>query len=136
MPKVSLADGIEWDLLISNKPRISLIFTRFGGHSASDVVGYINKAAERLAGSQPGDTNNLEGYVEKEGGAIPPLLDEVRQLLEKVSLQYESICKDYWQRSRDTILKSIIPDKEDFDAQTEQLKLLRDDLSKIPFSAV
>lgn len=136
VPKVSLTDGIEWDLLISNKPRISLIFTRFGGHSASDVVGYINKAAERLAGSQPGDTNNLEGYVEKEGGAIPPLLDEVRQLLEKVSLQYESICKDYWQRSRDTILKSIIPDKEDFDAQTEQLKLLRDDLSKIPFSAV
>ena len=135
VPPVSLSEGIEWDLLISRKPRISLIFTRFGGHSAEDVVGYINKVAERLAGSMPEDSNNLKGYIEKDGGAIPPLLDQVRHLLEDVSQKYEDICKAYWQECRDAILNGIIPNKADVDAQTEQLKCLREDLAKISFSS-
>ena len=130
MPDISLASGIDFELLIPRKPMYPLLFARFGGHSAEDVVGYINKAAERLAGSQPGDAQNLEGYLEKEGGALQPLLDQANQLMEEVSQTYATLCKEYWKQSRNTILASIIADKAAFDAETEQLKQLRQELTK------
>lgn len=130
VPDISLSPGIDFELLIPRKPMFPLLFTRFGGHSAEDVVGYINKAAERLAGSQPGDTHNLEGYIEKEGGALQPLLDQANQLVKEVSQAYETICKEYWQQSRYAILHDIIADKPAFDEETEQLKLLKQELSK------
>ena len=131
VPGVSLLPGVDLDLLISRKSVIPLLFTRLGGHSAEDVVGYINKAAECLAGSQPGDANNLEGYVEKEGGAIRPLLDQVNRLVEEVAGKYEDMCRQYWQQNRDAVLGSIIADKTTFDAECERLKSLREELSKI-----
>ena len=130
VPDISLAPGIDFELLIPRKPMFPLLFTRFGGHSAEDVVGYINKAAERLAGSEPGDTHYLEGYLEKEGGALRPLLDQANQLVGKVAQTYEDICKNYWQESRDAVLKDIIADKATFDEETEQLKLLKQELIK------
>ncbi|MBO4821856.1 MAG: dynamin family protein [Prevotella sp.] len=130
IPDISLSPGIDFELLIPRKPMFPLLFARFGGHSAEDVVGYINKAAERLAGSQPGDAQNLEGYLEKEGGALRPLLDQVNQLMEEVSQTYATLCKEYWQQSRDTILGSIIADKEAFDAESGQLEKLKQELIK------
>lgn len=130
IPNISLSPGIDFELLIPRKPMFPLLFARFGGHSAEDVVGYINKAAERLAGSQPGDAQNLEGYLEKEGGALRPLLDQVNQLMEEVSQTYATLCKEYWQQSRDTILGSIIADKEAFDAETGQLEKMKQELIK------
>lgn len=130
MSDISLASGIDFELLIPRKPMFPLLFTRFGGHSAEDVVGYINKAAERLAGSEPGDTHYLEGYLEKEGGALRPLLDQANQIVGKVVQTYEGICKRYWQESRDAVLKDIIADKASFDEETKQLKLLKQELTK------
>ena len=131
VPGVSLLPGVDLDLLISNKPVFPLLFTRFGGHSAEDVVGYINKAAECLAGSQPGDANHLEGYVEKEGGAIRPLLDQLNQLVEEMAGEYETFCRQYWQQNRDAVLGSIIADKPTFDKECGRLKSLREELIKI-----
>ena len=130
VPDISLEPGIDFELLIPRKPMFPLLFTRFGGHSAEDVVGYINKAAERLAGSEPGDPHNLEGYLEKEGGALPPLLDQANQLVKKVAQTYEEICKRYWKESREAVLGAIIPDKAAFDEETGQLKLLKQELIK------
>ena len=131
VPGVSLLPGVDLDLLISNKPVLPLLFARFGGHSAEDVVGYINKAAECLAGSQPGDANHLEGYVEKEGGAIRPLLDQLNQLVEEMAGEYETFCRQYWQQNRDAVLGSIIADKPTFDKECGRLKSLREELIKI-----
>ena len=130
IPDISLSPGIDFELLIPHKPMIPLIFTRWGGHSAEDVVGYINKATERLAGSQPGDSQNMEGYLQKEGGALPPLLDLFNQLVKEISQKYETICKEYWQQSRDAILEGIIADKAAFDAETDMLKQLNNELTK------
>ena len=131
VPGVSLQPGVDLDLLISNKPVLPLLFARFGGHSAEDVVGYINKAAECLAGSQPGDANHLEGYVEKEGGAIRPLLDQLNQLVEEMAGEYDTFCRQYWQQNRDAVLGSIIADKPTFDKECGRLKSLREKLIKI-----
>ncbi len=94
-------------------------------------MGYFNKAAECLAGSQPGDANHLEGYVEKEGGAIRPLLDQLNQLVEKMAGEYDSFCRQYWQQNRDAVLGSIIADKPTFDKECGRLKSLREELIKI-----
>lgn len=131
VPGVSLLPGVDLDLLISNKPVLPLLFARFGGHSAEDVVGYINKAAECLAGSQPGDANHLEGYVEKEGGAIRPLLDQLNQLVEEMAGEYDTFCRQYWKQNRDAVLGSIIADKPTFDKECGRLKSLREELIKI-----
>jgi len=130
MPAISLLDGIDLGLLIPRKPMINLGVTQFGGHAAEDVVSYINKAAESLAGSAPGEAHNIEGYIEKDGGAIKPMLDQIRLLVEKTAKKYEKVCKDYWQQSRDAVLQSIIADKTAFDAETGQLDNLKKELYK------
>ncbi len=130
MPAISLLDGIDLGLLIPRKPMINLGVTQFGGHAAEDVVSYINKAAESLAGSAPGEANNIEGYIEKDGGAIKPLLEQIRQLVEETAGKYEKVCKTYWQQSRDAVLHGIIADKTAFDAETGQLESLKKELYK------
>ena len=94
-------------------------------------MGYINKTAERLAGSAPGEANYIEGYIEKEGGAIKPILDQVNLLIEEVTKKYEDICLKYWENSCKAVLQSIIADKQTFDAETMQLKSLKEELIKI-----
>ena len=130
IPTISLL-GVDLNLLIPRKPMINLQIKQFGGHSAEDIVGYINKTAERLAGSAPGEANYIEGYIEKEGGAIKPILDQVNLLIEEVTKKYEDICLKYWENSRKAVLQSIISDKQTFDAETMQLKSLKEELIKI-----
>lgn len=131
IPTISLLPGVDLNLLIPRKPMINLQIKQFGGHSAEDIVGYINKTAERLAGSAPGEANYIEGYIEKEGGAIKPILDQVNLLIEEVTKKYEDICLKYWENSRKAVLQSIIADKQTFDAETMQLKSLKEELIKI-----
>jgi uncharacterized protein YicC (UPF0701 family) len=129
LPDISLARGVDLDLLIPRKPRISLLVKQFGGHSAEDVVGYLNKAAERLAGSLPGDTDHIEGFLEKEGGAIRPVLQQVNAQVEEAAQQYDALCQDYCQQSKKRVLEDIIADKTAFDAETEQIMSLQQELS-------
>jgi len=131
IPTISLLSGVDLNLLIPRKPMINLQIKQFGGHSAEDIVGYINKTAERLAGSAPGEANYIEGYIEKEGGAIKPILDQVNLLIEEVTKKYEDICLKYWENSCKAVLQSIIADKQTFDAETMQLKSLKEELIKI-----
>lgn len=131
IPTISLLSGVDLNLLIPRKPMINLQIKQFGGHSAEDIVGYINKTAERLAGSAPGEANYIEGYIEKEGGAIKPILDQVNLLIEEVTKKYEDICLKYWENSCKAVLQSIIADKQTFDAETVQLKSLKEELIKI-----
>lgn len=131
IPTISLLSGVDLNLLIPRKPMINLQIKQFGGHSAEDIVGYINKTAERLAGSAPGESNYIEGYIEKEGGAIKPILDQVNLLIEEVTKKYEDICLKYWENSCKAVLQSIIADKQTFDAETMQLKSLKEELIKI-----
>lgn len=131
IPSISLLSGVDLNLLIPRKPMINIQIRRFGGHSAEDIVSYINKTAERLAGSIPGDSNYIEGYIEKEGGAIKPILDQVNLLIEQVTKRYEEICKSYWQQSKDAVLHDIIADKAAFDVETQQLKSLKQELFKV-----
>jgi len=131
IPTISLLSGVDLNLLIPRKPMINLQIKQFGGHSAEDIVGYINKTAERLAGSAPGESNYIEGYIEKEGGAIKPILDQVNLLIEEVTKKYEDICLKYWGNSCKAVLQSIIADKQTFDAETMQLKSLKEELIKI-----
>ena len=58
------------------------------------------------------------------------MLDQANQIVGKVAQTYEGICKRYWQESRDAVLKDIIADKATFDEETEQLKLLKQELIK------
>ena len=129
VPAISLSPGIDLSLLIPSKTVLPLVFTRWGGHSAEDVVGYINKAAERLVGSASGDSHQLEGYISQEGGAVRPLLDQVNQLVENVAGEYETICRQYWQHNCEAVLSDIIADKPAFDTQTGLLENLRKELS-------
>ena len=129
LPDISLARGVDLDLLIPRKPRISLLVKQFGGHSAEDVVGYLNKAAERLAGSLPGDTDHIEGFIEKEGGAIRPVLQQVNAQVEEAAQKYDTLCQDYCQQSKKMVLEDIIADKTAFDAETEQIISLQQELS-------
>lgn len=131
IPTISLLSGVDLNLLIPRKPMINLQIKQFGGHSAEDIVGYINKTAERLAGSAPGEANYIEGYIEKEGGAIKPILDQVNLLIEEVTKKYEDICLKYWENSCKAVLQNIIADKQTFDAETMQLKSLKEELIKI-----
>lgn len=131
LPAISLMAGIDMSLLIPRKPMLDIHLTQFGGHSAEDIVSYINKAAERLAGSVPGDSNNMAGYIEKEGGAIRPVLDQVATLLGDVAARYADVCQDYWQRSRDAILRAIIAEPATFEAETGQMQKLKQELSRI-----
>ena len=131
LPDISLERGVDLDLLIPRKPRISLIVKQFGGHSAEDVVGYLNKAAERLAGSLPGDTDHIEGYIEKEAGAIRPVLLQVNAQVEEAVRQYDALCQNYCQQSKKRVLEGIIADKTAFDAETEQIVSLQQELSII-----
>lgn len=131
IPTISLLSGVDLNLLIPRKPMINLQITQFGGHSAEDIVSYINKTAERLAGSIPGDTNYIEGYIEKEGGAIKPILTQVDLLIEEVTKKYEDVCQNYWEESRQAVLQNIIANKQTFDAETEQLRNLKGELLKI-----
>lgn len=130
IPTISLLSGVDLNLLIPRKPMINIQIKQFGGHSAEDIVSYINKTAERLAGSMPGDSNYIDGYIEKEGGAIKPILDQVNLLIEEVTKKYEEICQNYWKESRNAVLSGIIVDKQTFDAETEQLKNLKRELLK------
>ena len=129
LPDISLTKGVDLDLLIPRKPRISLLIKQFGGHSAEDVVGYLNKAAERLAGSLPGDADHIEGFIEKEGGAIRPVLQQVNAQVAEVAQQYDALCQDYCLQSKKTVLESIIADKTAFDAETKQIVSLQQELS-------
>ena len=131
IPTISLLSGIDLNLLIPRKPMINLQIKQFGGHSAEDIVSYINKTAERLSGSMPGDSNYIEGYIEKEGGAIKPILDQVNLLIEDVTKKYEDVCQNYWEESRKAVLQDIIADKQTFDAETIQLRNLKNELLKI-----
>lgn len=131
IPTISLLSGVDLNLLIPRKPMINIQIKQFGGHSAEDIVSYINKTAERLAGSMPGESNYLEGYIEKEGGAIKPILDQVNLLIEEVTKKYEDICKSYWQKSQEAVLRSIIADKAVFDTEIEHLKSLKQELHKM-----
>lgn len=131
VPTISLLPGVDLNLLVPRKPMINLHFTQFKGHSADDIVSYINKTAERLAGSLPGEPSYIEGFIEKEGGAIKPILDQVNLLIEEVTKKYEEICKNYWRQSQDAVLHSIIADKEVFDAETEHLKTLKQEIHKL-----
>lgn len=131
IPTISLLSGVDLNLLIPRKPMINLQIKQFGGHSAEDIVSYINKTAERLAGSIPGDSNYIEGYIEKEGGAIKPILDQVNLLIEDVTKKYEEVCQNYFEESRQAVLQNIIADKQAFDAETVQLGNLKDELLKI-----
>lgn len=131
IPTISLLSGVDLNLLIPRKPMLNLQIKQFGGHSAEDIVGYINKTAERLAGSAPGEANYIEGYIEKEGGAIKPILDQVNLLIEEVTKKYEDICLKYWENSCKAVLQNIIADKQTFDAETMQLKSLKEELIKI-----
>ena len=131
IPAISLLSGVDFKLLIPRKPMINLHLIQFGGHSAGDVVSYINKTAERLAGSIPGDSNYIEGYIEKEGGAVKPILDQVNLLIEEVTKKYEGICQNYWEVCRVAALKKIIDDKLTFDEETEHLTNLKYELSRI-----
>lgn len=131
IPTISLLSGVDLNLLIPRKPMVNLQIRQFGGHSAEDIVSYINKTAERLAGSMPGESNYIEGYIEKEGGAIKPILDQVNLLITEVIKKYEEICKSYWQQSLDAVLCGIIEDKASFDAETGCLKSLKLELLKI-----
>lgn len=63
IPPIELLPGIDMQLLIPHKTRINIGVAQFFGHSASDLAGYMNKAAESLAGSEPDDQNHVEGYV-------------------------------------------------------------------------
>ena len=130
IPTISLLAGVDMSLLIPHKPMIPVVVTQLGGHSSQDVVSYINKAADRLAGSAPGEANYVEGYIEKEGGAIRPILDHVNLLVEEVSKKYEKICDDYWKQSSDAVLQNIIADKTAFDKETIQLNQLKQELTK------
>ena len=131
IPTISLLSGVDLNLLIPRKPMVNLQIRQFGGHSAEDIVSYINKTAERLSGSMPGESNYIEGYIEKEGGAIKPILDQVNLLITEVIKKYEEICKSYWQQSLDAVLCGIIEDKASFDAETGCLKSLKLELLKI-----
>ena len=128
IPTVSLSAGILLEQLV---PHRLVIIGHFGGHSASDVCSYINKATEYLAGSEPGTADTIEGYIEKEGGAIKPILDQVNLLIEDVTKKYEEVCQNYWEESRQVVLQNIIPDKQAFDAETVQLGNLKNELLKI-----
>ena len=130
IPSVSLSEGIDLRLLIPYKTMIPMIVARFGGHSAEDVVSYINKTAESLAGSAAGDSGHTEGYIAKEGGAVKPLLDQVNLCLESAAADYGETCLRYWQQSRDTVLNDIIADKEAFDEETLELEKLKEALQK------
>lgn len=131
IPTISLLPGVDLNLLIPRKPMINIQIKQFGGHSAEDIVSYINKTAERLAGSMPGESNYIEGYIEKEGGAIKPILDQVNLLIEEVTKKYEEICVSFWQQSRDAVLHGIIADKAVFDTETDCLNSLKLELHKI-----
>ena len=131
IPSISLLDGIDLKLLVPRKPMISVVVTQFGGHSASEIVTCINKAAASLAGAEPDDTNKIEGYIEKEGGAVRPILDQINHLVRESAQKYEKICADYWSKCQDTVLGEIIPDKAVFDVEIEHLRNLKDELLKI-----
>lgn len=122
VPSLSLENGVINKSLI-RKPKVLW----FGGHSRQDVEGYINKAKECLVGSDAGE----EGYLEEEGGAIKPILNRIRQLLEEVAKQYDKICDDYWAQCKKEVLDGIIADKTAFDGETSQLVQLKHELSKI-----
>lgn len=128
IPTISLMPGVDMNLLIPHKP---VFLGLFGGHSAEDIVSYINKTAECLAGSERDDANYFEGYIEKEGGAIKPILDQVNLLIKDVANKYETVCQNYWKHSLEDVLHGIIPNKQVFDAETEQLKKLKEELLKI-----
>lgn len=131
IPTISLSPGVNLNLLIPRKPMINLHLIQFGGHSAVDIVSYINKSAERLAGSTPGDSRYIEGYIEKEGGAIKPILNKVNLSIEEVTKKYIKTCQNYWEFCREAALKNIIEDKLTFDEETEHLTNLKHKLSII-----
>lgn len=131
IPTISLSPGVNLNLLIPRKPMINLHLIQFGGHSAVDIVSYINKSAERLAGSTPGDSRYIEGYIEKEGGAIKPILNKVNLSIEEVTKKYIKTCQNYWEVCREAALKNIIEDKLTFDEETEHLTNLKHKLSII-----
>lgn len=130
-PSISLLDGLDIDLLVSHKTRIDILVAQFLGHSAQDLVSYINRAADCLAGAMPGDSSNQEGYIEQEGGPVNTLLKQSNKLLQEVSRQYETLCRDYWRKNRSMILDTIIPNKDDFDMETQQMGLLKNELDNI-----
>lgn len=121
-PTLSLENGVINKSLIR---KLKVLW--FGGHSRQDVEGYINKAKECLVGSDAGD----EGYLEEEGGAIKPVLNRIKQLLEEVAKQYDKTCDDYWALCKNEVLDGIIADKTAFDGETGQLVQLKQELSKI-----
>lgn len=127
IPVISLLPGIDFHALIPRKRVIDILIERYGGHSATDIVSYINKAAECLAGSPSGAT----GYIEKQAGAIEPILNKISSVIEEMMKKYEEICNNYWEQSRQALLHDIIADKTSFDTETEQLNNLRQELFKI-----
>ena len=122
VPAIALESGVIQKSLIRKTK-----FLWFGGHSRQNVEGYINKAKECLVGSDAGD----EGYLEEEGGAVKPVLNRIKQLLEEVAKRYEEACNDYWKRGRTEVLDGIIADKTDFDEKTGQLAQLREEINTI-----
>lgn len=122
VPTIALESGVIQKSLI-HKAKILW----FGGHSRQNVEGYINKTKECLVGSEAGD----EGYLEEEGGAVKPVLNRIKQLLEEVEKRYEEVCNNYWKQGRTEVLDGIIADKADFDEKTRQLAQLREEITTI-----
>ena len=125
IPDILLLPGINLNLLIPSKRRIPGLF---GGHSAEDLVSYINKTAVILAGSYPSDGNSSTCYIEKEQGAISPILSEISLLISDILKKYESESNEYLQINRDMILSTLIADKMIYDQKTELLRELRQKL--------
>lgn len=84
IPSISLSPCVDMRLFIPSKFRINLGVT-FLGHSAEDVISYINKTANSLVGS-----SDNYSYIEKEDGAIRPVLDTIAMLLNEIVRKYEN----------------------------------------------
>lgn len=125
VPNISLSPGVNLDLLIPDKFRVPGIY---GGHSAEDLVGYINRIVVLLANPDPNDINSTTCYIEKEHGAIYPVLSEINQFIANTLKEYEKESDDYLQVNRNKVLSNIISDKKIYDQKTKLLDELKNQL--------
>lgn len=124
LPTISLEPGVNLSLVIPNKVKIPGL--PMGGHTSHDIISYINTITQRLVG-----TDDIPGYIETQAGAIQPILSELTKTIKNISKQYEDLCKAYLAKSEESILSSIIPDKESFDKATIRIADLNEKIKPL-----